>query len=65
MAAAAAGSYSVTLEVGDTKLVQTFKIEDDKSVLDVSWPRPAVVGEGQPGNAANDEAVIEQQRRIR
>lgn len=64
-AAAAAGSYSVTLEVGDTKLVQTFKIEDDKSVLDVSWPRPAVVGEGQPGNAANDEAVIEQQRRIR
>jgi hypothetical protein len=46
--AVAAGSYAVTLKLGDTTRVATFSIEDGAGPLDVSWPRPAGVGEGDP-----------------
>ena len=43
-----AGVYSVTIEIGKTKLVDTFQVEDANNELDTMWPRPTGVGEGNP-----------------
>jgi photosystem II stability/assembly factor-like uncharacterized protein len=45
-AAVPAGDYVAILELGDKRLVQGFKVEDDDRPLDTAWPRTKGVGEG-------------------
>jgi hypothetical protein len=41
-----AGSYSVTVSCGELSEVVTIEIADSDLPMDVSWPRPAGIGEG-------------------
>ena len=56
---APAGTYAVTVTVDGKSDTKTFKLEDATNVLDVTYPRPAGVGEGAGRGGLDSEETFD------
>lgn len=53
---APAGTYAVTLKVGEDTITKSFEVVDHEQPLDIAWPRTLGVGEGIP---ADQEVLLD------